>query len=157
MNMRRPLALAVLGALVLVACSDDDDDAQVSTGSTETTVAGSDTAATKPEVTSPQATSSASSAPDGSSSQITLPDISLPNISLPNISLPDISLPDISLPDISIPDTEELLRRVFPGLDDQQVSCLADGLGDVRDVKPDQILGLIGDCNITMSDLTGGG
>ena len=63
---------------------------------------------------------------------------SLPGGTLPGgITLP--SLPDISIPDISVPDTESLLRQVFPNLDDDQVSCLSDALGDIgTDFDPSQ-------------------
>ncbi len=86
---------------------------------------------------------------------------SLPGGTLPGgITLP--SLPDISLPDISVPDTESLLRQVFPNLDDDQVSCLSDALGDIgTDSDPSQVMEqvteVLDDCNINVSDLTGGG
>ena len=82
---------------------------------------------------------------------------SLPGGTLPGgITLP--SLPDISIPDVSIPDAESILRQVFPNLDDEQISCLVDALGDIgSDFDPSQVIDVLDDCNINISDLTGGG
>ena len=99
---------------------------------------------------------------------ITLP--SLPDGTLPSLpggtlpggitvpSLPDISIPDISIPDVSLPDTESILRQVFPDLDDEQISCLSDALGDIgSDIDPSQVIDVLDDCNINISDITPGG
>jgi hypothetical protein len=121
--------------MALVACGDDDDDEP--TDSTEATT--EDTEAT-----------------DETTAEITVPDIS---ISIPDISTPDISISipdiDITIPDISIPDAEELIREIFPDLDDDQVSCLAEALqGEAPSAS--EVMDLLDDCNINASDLVPG-
>ena len=133
--MRRAVILAAPLALVigLGACGDDDE---------------------------PDTTESDVTVPDGEETDITL-DITIPDISIPDISLPDLTLPDISIPDITIPDisisgsAEDIVRQVFPDLDDEQVSCLVDNMG--TDIDPSQVMDLLDECNINVSDLTPGG
>jgi hypothetical protein len=142
--VKRPLAtfavpLVALGGLGLAACGDDDDDDAPST-----------------------TLSAGGTLPDGGTlpggiTVPSLPDVSLPDVSLPDISIPDISIPDISIPDISV-DPESLLRQVFPNLDDEQVSCLADALGDISsDFDASQVMNVLGECNIPISDIAPGG
>jgi hypothetical protein len=143
------LPLAALAGLSLVACGDDDDDEPEATVS-DTDATGDTEPSSDTEVT------------DDTSTEITLPDISLPDISLPGgtlpggITVPDFTLPDISLPEISVPNMTEILGQIFPGLDDTQLQCLADGLGDVTEVDTAQVMDLLDDCNIQASDIIGG-
>ena len=135
--MRRVLILAIPAVLVLGACSSDDDD--------------------EPEVTLPDVT-----LPDVTLPDVTLPDVTLPDITLPDITLPDITLPDLTLPDFSIPENaEETARDMLEGLglDDTQIDCLVDRIEEVGG-NADQlndIMGLLGDCDISISDLQPGG
>jgi hypothetical protein len=133
--VKRFLATLVipLAALGLAACGDDDDD--------------------EPDTTS-DTTSDTEPADDTDASVET--GGSLPGDTLPGgITVP--SLPDISIPDISV-DPESLLRQVFPNLDDEQISCLADAIGDVgSDFDPSQVMDVLDDCNINVSDLGRGG
>jgi hypothetical protein len=126
------IPLAALGGLGLAACGDDDDD------SPSTTV--SDTGVTDD-----------TEASDDTGSGESLPGGTLPG----GITVP--SLPDISIPDVSV-DPESLLRQVFPNLDDEQVSCLADALGDISsDFDASQVMNVLGECNIPISDIAPGG
>jgi hypothetical protein len=64
-----------------------------------------------------------------------------------------ISIPDMS--GVSIPDNmDEMMQQAFPGLTDQQVSCLVDQLGDDFDVAKAQQVAET--CDIEPSDLTPG-
>ena len=132
-------AVALFG-LGLVACSDDDDEPDATVTDTE---AVDDTEATV----------------DTEPSEDTGSDLTLPGGTLPGgITIPDISIPDISIPDISVPDAEEILGQIFPGLDDDQISCLADAVGDIgTDFDLSQIADELSACNIDTSDLFGGG
>jgi hypothetical protein len=148
------IPVAALGGLGLVACSDDDDDEPDTTVSD--TVASTDTEPTDD-------TEASTDDEPSDDTAITLPDISLPDVSVPGgtlpggITIPDFTLPDISLPDVSVPDVTEILGQIFPGLDDTQLECLADGLGDVSEIDTSRVMDLLDDCNINLSDLTGGG
>ncbi len=154
--MKRAL-LAVLPAVLavgLVACGDDDDNAP-STVTTKTTTATSSTSESS-ETNSATETSTESSEdtaltlPGGG----TVPDLGsiLPGGSLPNLSLPDISIPDLG----SLPvDAEQILKSIFPNLTDDQISCLADKLGEKIDTS--KILSEIQSCGIDPSDLSPGG
>ena len=83
-------------------------------------------------------------ATEETSDEITIPDIS--------ISIPDL---DITIPDLSVPNAEEIIADVFPDLDEDQVSCLADAFeGETPSV--DQVMDLLDDCNINPSDLVPG-
>jgi hypothetical protein len=92
---------------------------------------------------------------------VTIPDVSVPDITLPDITLPEgATIPDITLPDITLPENadsaEDIIRQFFPGLDDDQVSCVVDALGGkVSDAS--QIMDLLDDCNIQLNDLRPGG
>jgi hypothetical protein len=149
------IPLAALGALGFAACGDDDDEPDATVSDTEAT---DDT-----EATSDTEPSSDTEPTDDTGSEITLPDISLPDVSVPGgtlpggITIPDFTLPDISLPDVSIPDVSEILSQAFPNLTDEQVDCLADALGDVSDIDMSQLMEQIGECDIDLTDLTGGG
>jgi hypothetical protein len=129
--VKRALVLAAPLALVLGlgACGDDDDE--------------------------PDTTESDVTAPADEETDVTL-DVSIPDISLPDISLPDLTLPeDITIPDISISGSaEDIVRQIFPNLDDEQVSCLVDAMG--TDIDPSQVMDLLDDCNINVSDLAPG-
>jgi hypothetical protein len=119
------LCVPVALALTLVACGDDDDD--------------------EPDETASDVTGGPSA---------TVPDLTEPDFSVPNLS--DISIPNITIPDLSLPENaEELIGQVFPGLDDDQVSCLAENLEGDFDVSA--ALDLMDECNINPSDLTPGG
>jgi hypothetical protein len=142
------IPVAALGGLGLVACGDDDDD--------EPDTTASDTDASGDTEPSGEPT-------DETSADITLPDISLPDITVPGgtlpggITIPDISIPDISIPDISVPDMSEILSQAFPNLSEEQIDCLADGLGDAgTDFDPSQVMDLLGDCDIDPSDILPG-
>ena len=131
------LMMAIPAVLVLGACSSDDDD--------------------EPEVTVPDVT-----LPDVTLPDVTIPDLTLPDITLPDITLPDITLPDLTLPDFTIPENaEETARDMLEGLglDDTQIDCLVDRIeevgGDARELN--DIMGLLGDCDIEISDLQPGG
>jgi hypothetical protein len=146
------LPLAALAGASLVACGDDDDDNQPD----ETPAASVD--GTEP---TDDTDATGDTEPTGDTG-ITLPDISLPDITVPGgtlpggVTLPDISIPDISIPDISIPDMSEILSQAFPNLTDEQIDCLADGLGDATDFDPSQVMDLLGDCDIDPSDILPG-
>jgi hypothetical protein len=143
------IPVAALGALGLVACGDDDDDS----GTTPTTESQSESTVSTGDTEGSDDTGGELSLPD-----ISTPDISLPGGTLPGgITIPDISIPDISIPDISVPDMSEILSRVFPNLSEDQVSCLADKLGDVTDIDPNQVMDFLDDCDIDPSDILGGG
>ncbi|MET0460973.1 MAG: hypothetical protein ABW195_17110 [Ilumatobacteraceae bacterium] len=147
--MKRALVLVLpLLALGLVACGDDDDAPDVTSG------------ATGPDVTT-----------DGSSPDLTLPDLSIPDLSIPDISLPDnltlpdnITIPDFSIPDLSIPDLSipengaDLLAQMFPKLDDEQIDCLLDAAGDITGSTADQsaVLDYLDQCNVEAADLVPG-
>ena len=127
--------LAIPAVLVLGACSSGDDD---------------EPDATVPDVTLPDVT-----LPD-----VTLPDITLPDLTLP--SIPDLTLPDLTLPDFTIPENaEETARDMLEGLglDDTQIDCLVDRIeevgGDASELN--DVMGLLGDCDIQISDLQPGG
>jgi hypothetical protein len=140
-------------ALALAGCGDDDDDGG---GEAADTLPGGVTVpedVTVPAISLPDIT-----VPDISLPDISLPDISLPDISLPDISLPDISLPDISIPDISLPDQdamERIIASIFPNLNEEQISCLAEAFGENFD--PSEAAQLAEDCDIEASDLQPGG
>lgn len=69
-----------------------------------------------------------------------------------NIDPADLT-PDVS--GLSIPDNmAEMMQQVFPGLSDEQVSCLVEQLGDDFDVAKAQQVAET--CNIDPSDLTPG-
>jgi hypothetical protein len=145
--------LVALAGASLVACGDDDDDEPDAT--VEDTAASSDT-----EPSGDTEPTDDTGATDDTG--ITLPDISLPDITVPGgtlpggVTLPDISIPDISIPDISIPDMTEILEQAFPNLNEDQIDCLADGLGDAADFDPSQVMDLLGDCDIDPSDILPG-
>ena len=125
--MRRALILAPLAlVLSLAACGDDDDDEPTGTA----------TASTKPESTTTE--------PSETSTDSTEVDETEPSSSGPDFSLP-----------VSVPDVDEVIGQVFPGLDDDQISCLAENLG--ADFDPSEALNLIEECNIELSDLQPGG
>ena len=64
-----------------------------------------------------------------------------------------ISLPDMS--GVSVPDNmDEMMQRVFPGLTDEQVSCLVDELGADFDVEKAQQVAET--CDIEPADLAPG-
>jgi hypothetical protein len=64
-----------------------------------------------------------------------------------------ISLPDLS--DVSIPENmDEMMQQVFPGLSDEQVTCLVEQLGADFDIAKAQQL--TETCNIDPADLTPG-
>lgn len=137
------IVVVVAAALVLAGCGDDDDDG------------GGEAADTLPGgVTVPEDVT----VPDISLPDITVPDISLPDISLPDISIPDLSIPDLSIPDISIPDQdamERIIASIFPNLNEEQISCLAEAFGENFD--PSEAAQLAEDCDIEASDLQPGG
>jgi len=144
MPVKRVLVLAVPVALVpfvLGACGGDDDEPDETVADTLT-----------PDVSPPEI-----SIPD-----ISLPDISLPDISIPDISIPDISIPDLSIPDFSLPeDAEEAARNVLEntGLDDEQIDCLVEQAQEVGSdlANMNDIMGLLGECDIELTDLQPGG
>ena len=128
------LMLAIPAVLVLGACSSDDDD--------------------EPEVTVPDVTLA-----------VTIPDVTLdltiPDITL-DVTIPDFTIPDVTIPDFSIPENaEETARDMLEGLglDETQIDCLVDRIeevgGDARELN--DIMGLLGDCDIEISDLQPGG
>jgi hypothetical protein len=149
------VALAVLG---VAACGDDDDDAPETSPSVDGTV--EDGEDTQPDDgTVPETLPGGGSLPDLSIPDLSIPDLSLPGGTLPGgITIPDLSIPDLSLPDISVPDMTEILGQIFPNLSEDQISCLADALGDVgTDIDPNQVIELFGDCDIDPGDILGGG
>lgn len=140
--MKRALLL-VVPILALVACSDDDD---------------------APEVTSADVTSTDVATPEVSAPERTEPELTLPDdISIPDdITIPDdISIPDnISIPDLSMPENAgELIGRMFPQLDEEQIDCLVDAAEELGGEVTDQgqLLDYLDECNIDASDLLGGG
>ena len=48
-------------------------------------------------------------------------------------------------------DPEAVIRRLFPNLDDTQVSCLAENI--TTDFDPSDVLSLLDECNIQVQDL----
>ena len=117
--MKRALILAVPLLLAAAACSDDDEDSPDTTDSSATSVATEDTPTEDTEETSTDDTST--------------DDTLLPGgTALPGGTV----LPGgRSLPGRSLPvDAEDIVRQVFPNLDDDQVSCLAENLG--ADIDP---------------------
>ncbi len=153
--MKRSLAflaipLAALAGASLVACGDDDDDDQPD----ETPAASVD--GTEPtddtEATDDTEGTDDTELTDDTGSGLTLPGGTLPG----GITIPDISIPDISIPDISVPDMTEILSQAFPNLSEEQIDCLADGLGDATDFDPSQVMDLLGDCDIDPSDILPG-
>jgi hypothetical protein len=144
--MKRAL-LALLPAVLavgLVACGDDDDNtpSSATTRTTTATPSGGSESTGSSDETVP-------TLPGG----VTLPDLGsiLPGGSLPNLSLPDISIPELG----SLPDAEQILKSIFPGLTDDQASCLADKLGGQVDTS--KILAEIQSCGINLRDLQPGG
>jgi hypothetical protein len=141
--MKRALIAAIPAVLVLglVACGDDDD------------------APTTVENTTPSVGSEEPDTTDDELSDLTLPGgITVPDLGsvLPGGSLPDFTIPgDLSIPDLSLPENaEEILRSVFPNLDDDQLSCLVDELGG--DIDPSRVPDLMNQCGIDPSDLIPG-
>jgi hypothetical protein len=74
----------------------------------------------------------------------------------PDDLVPDMSA--VSIPDlagVSVPENmDELIGQVFPDLDDEQVSCLVDAIGD--DFDASKAAQLADDCNIDPADLVPG-
>jgi hypothetical protein len=147
--MKRALLVALPAVLAvgLVACGDDDDNTSATAANTTTA------SATEP---STAATSETSEASGGGG--VTLPGggtIDLGSI-LPGGSLPNLSVPDLSIPDLGslVPEMEDVLRRTFPKLTDDQISCLADHMQG--QVSMSQITSMMSECNIDVQDLIGG-
>jgi hypothetical protein len=148
--VKRSLALLAIPfvAIGLVACGDDDDNAVGTTGSTAASSVQS-TASEPTIATTPDSAAGGETLPG----EISLP--SLPDITLPGgITLP--SLPNVSLPDVSVPDLATILHNTFPNLSDEQVDCLDTALGDVTNLNISEVMDKIGQCDISISDLTGG-
>ena len=139
--MKRALVavLPAVLALGLVACGDDDD-------APDTVPVTADEGAG--DVTLPGG---------GTLPDITMPDITMPDITLPGGStLPDFS--DVTMPDlsnISVPEgmIENLLRDALPQLSDEQVSCLADELGNNLDLS--RVPEIAETCDIDAADVGG--
>ena len=132
------LILAIPAVLVLGACSSSDDD--------------------EPDTTTPQATVAEDTPSADTESRPTLPDFSVPSI--PDLSIPDLSIPDLS--DLTIPgNAEEAARDMLEGLglDDEQIDCLVDRIEEVGGPanQLSDIMGLLGDCDISISDIQPGG
>jgi hypothetical protein len=145
--MKRALLVALPAVLAvgLVACGDDDDNTSA-TASNTTTVSA----------TEPTTSGTSESAGGGG---VTLPGggtLDLGSI-LPGGSLPDLSVPDLSIPDLGslVPQMEDVLRRTFPKLTDDQVSCLAEHMQG--QVSMSQITSMMSECNIDVQDLIPGG
>lgn len=146
MSTPRALAFAATAVLALAACSSDsgDDEPEVTTP---------DTADVEIEVTIPDV-----------SLDVTIPDLSL-DITIPDVSIPDfddITIPDITLPDISVTEeAEDVAREVLgnTGLDDDQIDCLVERAQETGEqlTSPDDVLGLLEDCDIELTDLAPGG
>jgi hypothetical protein len=141
--MKRALLAALPAVLVLglVACGDDDDAPTTVENTTPTVGSAEPDTTTEDEL-----------------SDLTLPGgITVPDLGsvLPGGSLPDFTIPDFSIPDLSLPENaEEILRSVFPNLDDEQLSCLVDELGG--DLDPSRVPDLMDQCGIEPSDLIPG-
>jgi len=131
----------VLPVLVVTACGGDDGDNDTSTVPAEGRVAD----LSVPEIMSPDIT-----IPD-----LTTPDLSLPDgVTLPGgVTIPEITMPDISVPSISSP--EDFLSQMFPQLSDEQVACLVEVGEEGQLSDPTQLMDLLGECDIDVSDLGG--
>ena len=148
--MKRALlaALPAVLALGLVACGDDDDSPSTVENTSRTTTAEPATTAEGGDVTLPGGVT----IPENLGSL--LPGGSLPDLG--DISIPDISIPDLSIPDLgSLPtNAKEILRSVFPKLDDDQLDCLVDELGG--DLDTSRITDVMDKCGIKAGDLIPG-
>ena len=132
--MRRTLPLLVVAAVALgvTGCGDDDDDTP------ETTATGEDTTPDTEDQTADTEDSGDDSDGEGTlPGGVTLPDgVTIPDISIPDFSIPDISLPDISIPEVSLPDQEtieQIIESIFPGLDAEQIECVAEQFAEEFD------------------------
>jgi hypothetical protein len=176
------LAPAVL-ALGLVACGDDDDSTDTTTTIESVTDATTDATVTEPTIggdddatgsTADLDTSAlgqifpnlddeqvrcladrisdVTEAMDPSQAQAIAEECDIDPADLtPDMSA--ISIPDIS--GLSIPDNmAEMMQQVFPGLSEEQVTCLVDELGSDFDVQKAQQVAET--CNIDPSDLAPG-
>jgi hypothetical protein len=177
------LAPAVL-VVGLVACGDDDDSPDTTTATeatTDATASDATTAATDGDDT--DAGGSGDDAADETMRQI-FPNLDGDQIDClveqvgdftesidqaqaqaiaaecdidPADLVPDmsaVSMPDLS--DVSIPENmDELIKQVFPGLSDEQASCLAEQFG--ADFDASKAAQVAETCNIDPADLTPGG
>jgi hypothetical protein len=144
--MKRPLLVALPAVLAvgLVACGDDDDNTSATAANTTTASATERTTASTSETSG--------------GGGVTLPGggtIDLGSI-LPGGSLPNLSLPGGTTPDLGslVPEMEDILRRTFPKLTDEQISCLADHMQG--QVSMSQVTAMMSECNIKVQDLIGG-
>jgi hypothetical protein len=181
--MKRALALLAPAVLTigLVACSSDDDDSPTTTDAAVATTESTTESTTEATVTAPttagddEETGAGGSVDDDDTLRRVFPDLSDDQLSCLSDSVGDVTetldpsqaqaiaeecnidpadlTPDVS--GLSIPDNMgEMMQQVFPGLSDEQVSCLVEQLGDDFDIAKAQRVAET--CNIDPSDLTPG-
>jgi hypothetical protein len=145
--MKRALILAVPLVLAVAACGDDDDDESPDTSATITETITETTLAT--EITSTDDTVDDDATEDTDDSLLPGGTLLPGGSVLPGGTI----LPGGTvLPGGSLPiEAQDVIRRIFPNLDDDQVSCLAENLG--TDTDPSDVLALLDECNIQVSDL----
>jgi hypothetical protein len=158
--MKRALLLAAPAVLTLglVACAGDDDDDTPETTATAETTADATTDVTTEDTSEDTSDATVTDETTDDTRDTLLPGgTALPGGTLVpgGTILPGGSLPEISIPDISIPEASEIIGRIFPNLDEEQVECLADEVG--TDIDVNRAMDVLDECNIDPADLQPGG